>query len=395
MKNRIGILGGGQLALMLANTAVRMGIRPLILVADLNCPVALFHSQVKVGSFRDPVILADFLSRVETVIFENEFVDCQVLADAAKPFDTQFIPALPVLALYQDKLKQKELFRRLKIPSSEFCQVLSESSNEASVEAQLSELLAQWGGSLVLKWSRMGYDGHGVLFLESDPRQARSFLQKAHALKSQVYAERKVSFRRELALVCVARNSEEFGFYPLVVTEQDKGICSRVLGPSTALGVSERMEVLAQEYARKISQATGLVGTFAIEFFETDAGELWVNEVAPRVHNSGHYTQNACLTDQFENHLRAALGFPLGPISARPAFAMLNLLGPDADSLRVGAIPQPSGRVFSHGYGKSESRPRRKMGHLNGVADSVEEMNELLRELEACRNDWVKGMSDV
>ena len=169
-------------------------------------------------------------------------------------------------------------------------------------------------------------------------------------------------------------------------------IGSGVLLPG--FGVDSWLEAEARQYAHLLSTRVGLNGAFGIEFFETQKGELLVNEIAPRVHNSGHYTQNACMTDQFENHLRAVLGWPLGSVRSQEAFAMLNLLGSSHSNSHIHThsmtLPVPGPQTYLHWYGKKESKPGRKLGHLNGVAESVEELECVLKELESCEQNWLK-----
>ena len=144
-----------------------------------------------------------------------------------------------------------------------------------------------------------------------------------------LFAESLVPFKQELAIIGCRSITGEFMSYPLVLSEQRNGICWDVTGPATALGVDPSLAAQAAVFARAVAEAAQIVGCFALEFFETADGKLWVNEMAPRVHNSGHYTQDACATSQFENHWRAVLGLPLGAADARPAFVMGNLLGPE------------------------------------------------------------------
>jgi 5-(carboxyamino)imidazole ribonucleotide synthase len=380
------------LALMLANASIRLGLKPIVFADDSKAPAAQAHMGSVFGSTQDIHALECLFSQVNQVIFENEFVDCAKLKTASTQWKTQFFPGLDVISVLQDKLQQKELLTKLGIPTAEY--LVLNSPYRSSLKSALERL----GGSCVLKWARMGYDGRGVFQLNDHPEtlsRAEVFCKEAEKWKSIVYAEKRIAFRRELAVVGVYSTRGEFMTYPLVISEQKSGICYRVYGPATAFGVSPNQEAIARSYAQKIAHAAHLVGSFAVELFETQSGELLVNEIAPRVHNSGHYTQDACETDQFENHWRAILGLPLGPANPRPGFAMLNILGPDSISMSGtdAMMPEPGPRTHLHWYQKGEIRPRRKLGHFNGSVESVGEMDSLLSELDTCYQKWVQGLT--
>jgi 5-(carboxyamino)imidazole ribonucleotide synthase len=389
----VGILGGGQLALMLANAAVKMGLRPVFYTEDRESSVAQIYKDCVFGSVQNAPALHEFLGQVSRVVFENEFVDCNLLAEATKDRPNLFFPSLPTLALLQDKLQQKKCLSEWGIPTAEYF-ILDNNLAASERKAELKNILLRLGGSAVLKWARMGYDGRGVLPIidrAEDLIKAERFCQEATQANSLVYAERKIRFVRELAMIGVYSRQHEFLAYPLVVSEQKDGVCARVFGPASALSDSASQELRARGYVQKIAEATQLYGSFGVEFFETDKGDLLVNEIAPRVHNSGHYTQDACETDQFENHWRAVSGLSLGNVTSTPVFAMLNLLGPSSLSTGSSAelvLPKPSPRGHVHWYFKKVIRRGRKMGHLNGTAATVSELASLLTELQASCDDW-------
>jgi 5-(carboxyamino)imidazole ribonucleotide synthase len=403
----VGIIGGGQLARMLAQSALRLGLKPVIYAESAQCPAADSAHDVMVGALRGQAQLTRFLKRVEVVVFENEFVDVELLERAAararKNPRALFRPGLATIATLQDKLTQKKLLVRLKIPTAPFLEIRKFRDIETATERF---------GAAVLKWSRLGYDGKGVLILDPKKRIELRVIQAFYETAAQrgipVYAEKKIDFRRELALIGVASGvsrAPQFASYPLVISEQEDGICKLVTGPATTLGVPFGRESDASRIARKIADATGLAGAFGVEFFETRSGAILVNEIAPRVHNSGHYTQNAFSADQFENHWRGALGLPLRdprlePFQKNRRFAMLNLLGPPEVALsepRHGALPlpEPGPSTHLHWYGKTEIRARRKLGHLNGVADSNRALERLLREFRASERSWIQRLRRV
>jgi 5-(carboxyamino)imidazole ribonucleotide synthase len=402
-----GILGGGQLSLMLGSAAVKMGICFRILAENEFAPAVQICPSAILGSLRDPKVLETFFSQVDFVLFENEFVDTDLCREISLFSKVCFLPSLEAISLFQDKIQQKELFQSCGIPTADYF-ILDE---KKSFEIQLCEAFERFGGSFVLKWSKMGYDGKGVVFVTDFSKKRdvlESFCQKAWNQKNRVYVEKAISFRRELAVIGVHSIKNSFLTYPLVISEQKKGICHRVKGPAVALGVPLHLEACAHAYAEKISTLGKLIGSFAVEFFETQEGELYVNEVAPRVHNTGHYTQNACATDQFENHWRGILGYPLGAPSSMPAFAMLNLLGPEFSEREwKGTLPRPGVNSHLHWYGKKEIHPGRKLGHLNGVLnelpnpsphsdqDRCKQVDFLIKELEESHQKWLEDLENL
>lgn len=381
----VGILGGGQLARMLAESALRMGLKPVVYTEDPHAPALAVAADGVIGKISDSTRLKKFLKRVSLTAFENEFLDCALLKKAAS--EAKYFPSLKNIELLQDKLSQKRLFQKLKLPSSSFLEI--------SKSSELPWAIQELGGDVVLKWSRQGYDGKGVKVVpKNDPRSGHDFLEAAFSRKIPVYAELRVDFKREVAMIGCRARSGEFAFYPLVISEQESGICKRVTGPACKLGVAKSLENKAIECVSKIGSQTGLVGAFGVEMFETRDGKLLINEVAPRVHNTGHYTQNAFPVSQFENHWRALLGLPLYQPEDSPFFAMLNLLGPAGVALPAteAPLPRPSRHSSLHWYSKGEIRPGRKLGHLNGVAGSKGSLSALLKELKMCEDQWVKEL---
>jgi 5-(carboxyamino)imidazole ribonucleotide synthase len=379
----VGILGGGQLAQMLASAAIRLGLKVAVHSESADCPAASTGARIDTGPLRG------FFARVRVVVFENEFVDCRMLARESEGTGARFEPGLPVIEELQDKLRQKRLLERLGIPTSPFAEI-----DGARPDESVAEAFARFrSDGAVFKWSRMGYDGKGVLLARDGAEglaEARAFCREALARGIPVYAERKVRFARELAIVAARAADGGFAAYPLVVSEQERGICRRVTGPATALGASPRQEGLARDFARRVAEGTGLTGCLALELFEGRNEELLVNEIAPRVHNSGHYTMDAARTSQFENHWRAVLGLGLGSTECSPAFAMLNLLGPEGVAREASEelLPRASAPLVLHWYDKREIRPRRKLGHLNAVAISAGELAPVLSRMEDCNREW-------
>jgi 5-(carboxyamino)imidazole ribonucleotide synthase len=382
----VGLLGDGQLARMLAESLTLLGCEPIVLSSDPDSPAA------QVCRKRVTTHQALF-SETDLVLFENEFVDCDLLRKESQGHEElRFIPELRVIAEMQDKLKQKSWLKKAKFRVPAWKELPPFQGDLSPIRSFLSELreIPDFKRGIVLKWARLGYDGKGVLISKGEPdeRMLEAFLGSAKSRGTPVFAEPLIPYSREVALVATRGLKGEFSHYSLVISEQENGICKRVTGPASSLGVPQSIENEAIEGARRLADDLGLVGTFAIEFFLVNDQELWVNEVAPRVHNSGHFTLNGSDTSQFENHCRAALGMALGSTKCRRLFAMQNLLGFEGTPTgaeRTSLDPL----VHLHDYGKRELRASRKMGHLNAASDDPEiQIDTLLKALQTSEDFW-------
>jgi 5-(carboxyamino)imidazole ribonucleotide synthase len=301
--------------------------------------------------------LQRFAQAADVITLENEFVDVQVL----QMLEAQGKPVFPsalTLAQIQDKLHQKEALLGAGLAIPKFTAV----QNAAEVEA----FAAEHGWPLILKARRNGYDGRGNWKLDSAADIAEGFARLG-APARELMVEAFIPFEKELAVMVVRAQDGEVINYPVVETVQTNHICHSVSAPANLPNaVLER----AADMARRAVVAVGGVGLFGIEMFLAENGQVLINEMAPRSHNSGHYTIEACATSQFENHLRAVLGWPLGSTELLAPAAMVNLLGKTASPAEpkglLKALAVPNANV--HIYGKRESRPGRKMGHVTVVA---------------------------
>jgi 5-(carboxyamino)imidazole ribonucleotide synthase len=299
--------------------------------------------------------------RSARVLIETENLDLAPFL-ALEPL---FFPPLPVVRLLQDKLEQKKLCTSLKIPTSTYFEVTS--------LMQFQSLVAQ-GSEWVLKASLGGYDGKGTLLPSRQTEElVEKFLISSRRIGARVYAEEFVPFRRELAMVGWAMEGQFLGHYALVETEQENGVCKVVRTPASLSGSDFQEE--AKHYLRLICEELKFGGVFAVEFFETQDGSLLVNEMAPRVHNSGHITQDLQgVRSQFHTHLELALGRRVEQAPSSERGVMWNLLGFDSGradlqsfSEAVQLAERLGGRI--HWYGKAQSRPGRKLGHINFVGN--------------------------
>jgi 5-(carboxyamino)imidazole ribonucleotide synthase len=357
----IGVLGAGQLGRMLALAGYPLGLRFRFFDPAPDSPAGHMAEQVA-GDYADFGALSRFADGLELVTYEFE----NVPVDAAR-FLEQSLPVYPppqALAATQDRLVEKTCFADLGIPTPPFAAV--------TTRPELDRAVAGIGLPAVLKTRRMGYDGKGQAVLRSreDSETAWQALGGAPLL-----LEGFVAFEREVSLLAARGRDGQTAFYPLVENHHRDGILRLSLAPAPAL--MPALQAQAEGYAARLLATWNYVGVLAIEFFQ-QGGQLLANEMAPRVHNSGHWTMEGAETSQFENHLRAVLGLPLGATAAVGCSAMLNLIGETPPIESVLAIPG----AHLHLYGKSP-RPGRKLGHVTLRADDAAALAARLRLLQA------------
>ncbi len=367
----IGILGGGQLGYMLALAGYPLGLHFRFFDPSPEAPVGRIASRVT-AEFSDELALEKFSNGLELVTYEFENV-----AVSAARYLAERVPVFPppaALEVAQDRLREKQLFQDLGIATTEFAAV-------ASAEA-LDLAVKKIGLPAILKTCRMGYDGKGQWLLRTAEDVApakREMLAGAPPSRDQdevpFILERFVPFDRELSVLAVRGRTGETAVYPLVENHHRGGILRLSLAPAPRLDPA--VQRAAEDAARRVFESLQYVGVLAIEFFEKD-GRLLANEMAPRVHNSGHWTIEGAVTSQFENHLRAVMGLPLGSTSAIGSSAMLNLIGDVPDPSEVLSIRD----AHLHLYGKSP-RTGRKLGHVTLRAGSSEQLASRLAELPA------------
>jgi 5-(carboxyamino)imidazole ribonucleotide synthase len=366
---RIGLIGGGQLARMMAKAAKRLGCTCVVLDPTPGSPAGQVAGQQILGDYHDPARLRELAESTDVITYDLEDIDTQTLAQLEHE-GHRIHPAPALLAIVQDKLKQKQFLRDAGIPSSEF--IAMPEPNEVA--------FAEFGFPLVQKACRGGYDGRGVAVM----RDAAAF---AGHLPVPSLLERFVEADKELA-VLVARGADgDCRCYPPVemVFRPGENVLDLLLAPAA---IAPDIAAQAQSLAERTVQALQGVGVFGVEMFLTRDGRLLVNEVAPRTHNSGHHTIEACVTDQFEQHLRAVLGLPLGSSEQLCPAAMINLLGAPGYRGRpiingmAAALAIPG--VCLHIYGKATTSPFRKMGHvtvLDHDLDAARRKAEQVRDL--------------
>jgi len=360
---RIGIVGAGQLGRMLALAGYPLGIDCHVLDRTADAPGAQV-ARATLGELDDPKALAKLAAEVDVVTLEIENVAVTALESLSGRIEV--FPPPSAVAAAQDRLMEKTLFRSLDIPTAEF--VTIDSADDAPAAASL-------GWPVVLKTRRMGYDGRGQRVVHSTAALVAAWREQGCVPS---IAEAWIKFDREVSLVAVQGAGTERVFYPLVENVHREGILATTVAPHLSAALQQQ----AEQWLTAIMTRLRYRGVLTVEFFEAGGG-LIANEMAPRVHNSGHWTIEGAETSQFENHLRAVLGWPLGDPRPRGHAAMLNLLGSLPPRQTVLALPG----VHWHDYGKAP-RPGRKVGHCT-IVDT--DRPRLLKRLESLQAVVITG----
>lgn len=357
---RLGVLGGGQLGRMLIQSGIDFNISFSVLDPDPNAPCSQL-AQFQTGKLTDYDTVMRFGETCDLITIEIENVNTKALADLVQSGKKVF-PQPEIIELIQDKRKQKQFFQTHKIPTADFILV----ENKQDVVNQASFLPA------VNKLGREGYDGRGVQIMRSEKDIDKAF-------DAPGLLEKLIDFEKEISVIVAKNESGEIASYPAVemVFHPEKNLVEYLFAPAT---ISLSIQQKADSIARKVIDQLGLVGILAVEMFVTKTGDVLVNEVAPRPHNSGHQTIEANETSQYEQHLRAILNQPLGSTTMRFPSAMVNLLGEDqftGDAKYEGMekILSLEG-VHVHLYGKKTTKPFRKMGHVTIVDSNMESLKK-------------------
>ena len=342
----IGILGGGQLGRMLALAAAQLGYRAHVFVPEADSPTGQVAAAATVAAYDDLDALTRFAAAVDVVTFEFENVPAATARHLAalKPLH----PSPRVLAIAQDRLAEKRFLNGIGVPTAPFRAV--------ATMAELEAALADLGRPAVLKTVRLGYDGKGQSLIRpgGDPAEALAAIGGADGV-----LEGFVDFRMEASVVVARAASGEVAHFVPVENRHVHHILDTTIAPAD---IAPALADAAVETARHIARELDLVGLLAVEMFVTRDDRILVNELAPRPHNSGHWTMDACRTSQFEQHVRAVCGLPLGSTERHSDATMKNLIGDEVAGW-LDALADPAAKL--HLYGKSEARPGRKMGHIN------------------------------
>ncbi|NET59789.1 MAG: 5-(carboxyamino)imidazole ribonucleotide synthase [Symploca sp. SIO2E6] len=355
---RVGVIGGGQLAGMMAAVAKSLGIELVVQTPYASDPAVAIASQSIFASIDDAAATAKLATLCDVITFENEFINLEALTPLAEQ-GVCFHPSLAALAPLLDKYQQRCYLQEIGLPQPDFI-----SLGASGQSINLNELEFP----LVLKVRRQGYDGKGTLMIQDRPSLDSAWQQLEY---QPVMLEEFVGFERELAVIAARSLTGDVVVYPVVETQQEEQVCRRVIVPAD---ISSTTIAEIEAIATTLLQSLQVVGVFGIELFLTTSGKVLVNEVSPRTHNSGHYTLDACETSQFEQQLRAVVGLPLGsPTMHCTGAVMVNLLGYEHSQDNYWEKRQKLANLphsFVHWYGKSQSRPGRKLGHVTVLGKS-------------------------
>lgn len=349
---------------MLTLAALPLGFRVVALNPTANSPAAQVGAEEIVADLYDGEALQQLAATSDFITIEIEHLDVRALQNIerlGKPVN----PSPEIIRIIQDKLFQKEFLDSAGIPVAPFVGIKSEKDARAA--------LKQFNGKMLIKTRLGAYDGRGNMVVESDADIREAFKQFAG---TPLYAEQFIPFEKELAVMVARSMDDNIALYPLVQTIHERNICTEVLAPAP---VSTDIHKKAFDIANSVAELLQGAGTFGIEMFLTKSGKILINEIAPRVHNSGHYTTEASRTSQFEQHIRAISGLPLGDTSmVVPAAVMINILGErDGPTILEGlgkalSIPETS----VHLYGKSPTKIDRKMGHITSTGKTIDQARE-------------------
>ena len=365
----VAVIGDGQLARMMQTEAIELGVETRVLAASGDASAAQVFGDVRLGDYTKLEDLRAIVDGADAVTFDHEHVPnkyAQMLIDAGVTVE----PRPDALLYAQDKLEQRTRLSEAGLPVPAFTAIESAADAEAFWD--------ETGGQVCLKATRGGYDGHGVWF-PATREECAELVNELLGRDLPLMAEKKVAFTRELSAMVARNRSGEVRAWPVVESRQDGGICRVAIAP--APNMSPELAKRCEDLAVRVAESLGVTGVLAVELFEFEGDngpEVSVNELAMRPHNTGHWTQDGCVTSQFEQHLRAVLDWPLGDVDRlAPATVMVNTLGGDEDpdtpmAQRVVEVMRKYPQAKVHLYGK-DHRPGRKMGHVNVCAASVDE----------------------
>ena len=375
MSKTLGIIGGGQLGMMLTEAAQNLDDISKIIVLDPteNCPAAKVGAQQIIADFKDEDAIKKLSELSDIITYEIESGNSDVLKKLEE--NTEINPSPDTLRIIQDKLLQKQFLQKNGIAVAEFEKIES--------KEELNQMIDKMGLPLLLKTRRDAYDGRGNYKINS-----KSEIDDALDLFSgkTLMVEKFVKFEKEVSVIAARNTKGEISTYPVVENIHENNILRTTIAPGR---VSEIVRKEAEKIAEKTMEVLHGAGVFGIEMFVTSDDEILINEIAPRVHNSGHHTLQSCNTSQFEQHLRAILGMDLGDSSIKTPTIMYNILGPKTFQGEYNVLFKKQDNIHLKMYGKLESKPQRKIGHVNVVDVENRGMGELLKQVEDLKKNLV------
>lgn len=361
MKNRIGIVGGGQLGRMLGFAAKQMGFTVTVMDPTPHSPAGQVVDEQIIAGYKDEKGIRQLATHEDFLTFESEFTNAEVLQELSET-GVKINPSAKTLTIIKDKLTQKKFLQHANISVADFTEIKG--------TYDIAKTIKEFGYPFLLKKRFDAYDGKGNALIKKQSDIAPAIRKLG---EENLYIERFFPFVKELAIMVARNHKGEIMTYPVVQTIHKNNICHIVMAPAP---VSLTVQRKATRLAKKVMQNLHGAGVFGIEMFLDKKGNVAVNEIAPRVHNSGHYTIEACYTSQFEQHIRAIADMPLGNTNMKvPASVMINILGERNGKVEIKGLEKvlKIPNVSVHIYGKTETRMERKMGHITVVGNSLEE----------------------
>jgi len=372
VKKRLGIIGGGQLGMMITEAARNLSdeiSEITVLDPTENCPAAQVGAKQIVGDFKDKNAIVKLAEQSDIITYEIESGNTDVLSK----IKTEIEPSPSTLSIIQDKLSQKKFLSKNGLPVSQFYEIVSIDD--------LHEKINELSLPVLLKARRDAYDGRGNFKITSPDEVEKAY---QYFDGKSLMIEKFVNFKMEVSVVAARNTKGEIATYPLVENIHEDNILNMTIAPAR---VSDDVIRNAGEIAKKTMQVLNGAGVFGIEMFVDQNNEILINEIAPRVHNSGHHTLQSCKTSQFEQHLRAILGLDLGSTDLIHKTVMYNILGPDGFEGKYKSVQLEKDGVYLKMYGKNVSKPQRKLGHFNVVdINDSKNTSELLGIADEIKN---------
>ena len=370
LKQKIGIIGGGQLGKMMILEAKKMDFEIVILDPTKHCPASSIADEHIVAAFDDQQALRKLAEKTDLITYEFEHIGVEILKDLeAEGYN--IYPTPQSLEIIQNKYNQKELLKENDLPVPEYIKI--------EEKADIKQAVEQFAYPIMLKSCTGGYDGKGNALIR-DKSDIEKAYQELGAGENLLMAEKFVPFDKEISVLVCRGLTGETKTYPIGENEHQESILVETKVPAE---ISKTVEKNAIELGKEVSDIFSAVGIFCIEMFVTEAGEVLINEIAPRPHNSGHYSIEGCITSQFENHIRAITNLPLGSTDLVKPSVMRNILGtaPQGEAQVVGTEELLKfSEAKLHVYGKKVARPGRKMGHLTVTANDLAEATQIALE---------------
>ena len=372
MKKRLGIIGGGQLGMMITEAAKNLTeyiSEITVLDPTENCPAAQAGAKQIVGDFKDELAILKLAEQSDIITYEIESGNTDVLSKLKAEIE----PSPSTLGIIQDKLSQKKFLSENGLPVSQFYEITSLDD--------LREKIKELGLPVLLKLRRDAYDGRGNFKITSSDEIEKAY---QHFDGKSLMVEKFVDFKMEVSVIAARNTRGEIDTYPLVENIHEDNILKITIAPAR---VSDNVIRNAGEIAKKTMQVLNGAGVFGIEMFVDQDNKILINEIAPRVHNSGHHTLQSCKTSQFEQHLRAILGLNLGSTDLVHKTVMCNILGPHEFEGKYKPVQIEKDGVYLKMYGKDISKPQRKLGHFNVVdLNNSKDTSELLKMADEIKN---------